>query len=176
MLDAAVASALPDICVPPNLPPPPSKGRTVVVGGGKAAAAMARAVETHWKGDLSGLVVTRYGHGVPCERIEVVEAAHPVPDAAGEAGARRRLELVGGLGPDDLALCLMSVGASCLLALPADGLTIADKQGIGRALLRSGANITGMNCVRKHLSAIKGGRLAAATRARMVSLYISDVP
>ena len=175
MFKAAVASAQPALCVPPHLPAPP-KGRTVVVGAGKAAASMAKAVEDHWTGPLSGLVVTRYGHHVPCERIEVVEASHPVPDAAGENAARRILEIAGGLGPDDLMLCLISGGGSALLALPAPGITMADKQAVSKALLRSGANITEMNCVRKHLSAIKGGRLAAATQARVVSLVISDVP
>jgi len=176
MFRAAVASAQPAVCVPPHLPDPPAGGRTVVVGAGKAAAAMARAVEEHWRGPLSGLVVTRYGHRVPCERIEVVEAAHPVPDAAGEEAARRILDLAQGLGPNDLLLCLISGGGSSLLALPAPGLTMADKQTVSKALLRSGANIGEMNCVRKHLSSIKGGRLAAATRARVVSLIISDVP
>ncbi|WP_029010263.1 glycerate kinase type-2 family protein [Azospirillum halopraeferens] len=176
MFRAAVDAALPAVCVPPHLPAPP-KGRTVVVGAGKAAASMAKAVEDHWPGDLGGLVVTRYGHGVATERIAVVEASHPVPDAAGEAAARRILETVGGLGPDDLVLCLISGGGSALLAAPAAGLTVADKQTVARALLRSGADITEMNCVRKHLSAVKGGRLAlAAHPARVVSLVISDVP
>jgi hydroxypyruvate reductase len=176
MFDAAVAAALPSRCVPPHLPHPP-KGRTVVVGGGKASAAMARAVEEHWPGKLEGLIVTRYGHAVPCERIEIVEASHPVPDEAGRRGAERMLRLVEGLGPDDLVLCLMSGGASALLALPAEGLTLADKQAVNRALLKSGANIGEMNCVRKHLSAIKGGRLAAAASpARILTLAISDVP
>jgi hydroxypyruvate reductase len=175
MFRAAVTSALPAACVPVHLPAPP-KGRTVVVGAGKAAASMAKAVEEHWQGPLSGLVVTRYGHNVPCERIEVVEASHPVPDAAGEEAARRILELVGTLGPDDLLLCLISGGGSALMALPAPGLTMADKQAVNKALLKSGASITEMNCVRKHLSAIKGGRLAAATKAQVVSLVISDVP
>ncbi|WP_207458881.1 glycerate kinase [Azospirillum sp. SYSU D00513] len=175
MFRAAVTSALPAACVPAHLPEPP-KGRTVVVGAGKAAASMAKAVEDHWKGPLSGLVVTRYGHNVPCERIEVVEASHPVPDAAGEEAARRILELVGTLGSDDLLLCLISGGGSALMALPAAGLTMADKQAVNKALLKSGASITEMNCVRKHLSAIKGGRLAVATKARVVSLVISDVP
>ncbi len=175
MFQAAVASAQPALCVPPHLPPPP-KGRTVVIGAGKAAASMARAVEGHWRESLSGLVVTRYGHHVPCERIEVVEASHPVPDAAGEQAARRILEIAGTLGPDDLMLCLISGGGSALLALPAPGLSMADKQAVSKALLRSGATIGEMNCVRKHLSAIKGGRLAAATRAQVVSLVISDVP
>jgi hydroxypyruvate reductase len=137
---------------------------------------MAKAVEDHWPEPLSGLVVTRYGHAVDCARIEVVEAAHPVPDAAGRAAAGRILEAVRGLGPDDLALCLVSGGGSALLALPAAGLTLEDKQAVSRALLRSGAAIDEMNCVRKHLSAVKGGRLAAASPARVVTLMISDVP
>jgi hydroxypyruvate reductase len=176
LFDAAVGAVSAAKCLPPRLPAPP-KGRTIVVGGGKAGAAMAQAVERHWGGALSGLVVTRYGHGVPCERIEVVEAAHPVPDAAGRKAAARMLDLVGGLGADDLVLCLISGGGSALLAAPADGLTLEDKQAVNRALLKSGANITEMNCVRKHLSAIKGGRLAAAAApARVVTLAISDVP
>ncbi|HTO46953.1 MAG TPA: glycerate kinase [Burkholderiales bacterium] len=176
LFDAAVAAVSAAKSLPPRLPAPP-KGRTVVVGGGKAGAAMAKAVEQHWRGPLSGLVVTRYGHGVPCERIEVVEAAHPVPDAAGRRAAARMLELVKGLGSDDLVLCLISGGGSALLAAPAEGLTLEDKQAVNRALLKSGANIAEMNCVRKHLSAIKGGRLAAAAApARVVTLAISDVP
>ncbi len=175
MFRAAVEAALPAHCVPPHLPPPPA-GRTVVVGAGKAAAAMAKAVEDHWPGPLTGLVVTRYGHGVPCSRIEVVEAGHPVPDAAGQDAARRILALAGDLGPDDLLLCLISGGGSSLLALPTEGLTIDDKQAVAKALLKSGAAIGEMNAVRKHLSAIKGGRLVAATQARVVSLVISDVP
>ena len=176
LFDAALGAADPARCVPAHLPAPPS-GRTVVVGAGKAAAAMARAVEEAWPGPLSGLVVTRYGHGLPCRRIEVVEASHPVPDAAGQQAAARILELVRDLGPDDLALCLISGGGSALLALGASGVTLADKQTVNRALLKSGANIAEMNCVRKHLSAIKGGRLAAAAApARVVSLLISDVP
>jgi glycerate 2-kinase len=179
MFEAAIAAASPHKAVPANLPEPPS-GRTVVVGAGKAAASMARAVEAHWPDDkpLSGLVVTRYGHGVgPLKRIEVVEAAHPIPDAAGQNAARRILDLVKGLGPNDLALCLISGGGSALLSLPAPGITLDDKQALNKALLRSGANINEINCVRKHLSAIKGGRLAvAAAPARIVSLIISDVP
>ena len=173
---AAVAAADPLRAVPLFLPPP-TKGRTVVVGAGKAAAAMARAVEDHWQGELSGLVVTRYGHGLPTSRIEVVEASHPVPDAAGMAAAGRIRDLVTGLTPDDLVLCLISGGGSALLALPAPGITLDDKQTVGRQLLRSGANIREFNCVRKHLSAIKGGRLAEAARpARVVTFLISDVP
>jgi glycerate 2-kinase len=176
MFDAAVSAAQASKCVPAHLPAPP-KGRTVVVGAGKAAAAMARAVEEHWRGELSGLVVTRYGHAVQCRRIEAVEAAHPVPDAAGERAARRILAAVQGLTADDLVLCLISGGASALLSLPASGLTLGDKQAANRALLRSGATIAEMNCVRKHLSAIKGGRLAAASApAPVVTLMISDVP
>ena len=179
MFDAAIAAADPDQLIPLHLPAPP-RGRTVVVGAGKAAASMARAVDAHWPADrpLSGLVVTRYGHGVgTLPRIEVVEASHPVPDAAGQRAASRILELVQGLGPDDLVLCLISGGGSALLSLPADGVSLADKQAINRALLRSGAGIHDMNCVRKHLSAIKGGRLAAAAApAPVVTLVISDVP
>jgi hydroxypyruvate reductase len=155
-------------------------GRTVVVGAGKAAAAMARAVERHWPAaaPLSGLVVTRYGHGVGAlPRIEVVEARHPVPDEAGAEAAARMLRMVSGLGPEDLVLCLISGGASALLGLPAPGISLAAKQAISRALLRSGAAIGEINTVRKHLSAIKGGRLAqAAAPARIVTLMISDVP
>ncbi len=176
MFDAAVAAADPETCLPAHLPAAPS-GRTLVVGAGKASAAMARVVERSWAGDLSGLVVTRYGHAVPCARIEIVEAAHPVPDENGLMAATRILEMVRGLRPDDLVICLISGGGSALLTLPADGLTLADKQAVNRALLRSGATISEMNCVRKHLSAIKGGRLAAAASpARVVSLLISDVP
>lgn len=176
MFLAAVEAALPERCLPPHLPAP-GRGRTVVVGAGKASAAMAAALERHWAGDLSGLVVTRYGHAVPCARIEIVEASHPVPDAAGRAAAARILAMVQGLGPDDLVICLVSGGGSALLALPASGISLDDKQAVNRALLQCGANIAEMNCVRKHLSAIKGGRLAAAAHpARVVSLLISDVP
>jgi glycerate 2-kinase len=176
MFDAAVAAALPDRSLPAHLPPPP-KGRTIVVGAGKASAAMARALEEHWSGPLEGLIVTRYGHGVPCQRIEIVEAAHPVPDEKGLDAARRILGMVQGLTEDDLVIALISGGGSSLLSLPAPGLTLADKQEVNRALLRSGAHIGEMNCVRKHLSAIKGGRLAAAAYpAEVVTLVISDVP
>ena len=176
MFDAAVEAALPAHVVPTHLPAPP-RGRTVVVGAGKASAAMAKAVEDAWPGPLEGLVVTRYGHAVPCERIEIVEAAHPVPDEAGRQAAERILALVQGLGPDDLVIALISGGGSALLSLPAPGLTLEDKQAVNRALLRSGAHIGEMNCVRKHLSAIKGGRLAAAAHpARVLTLLISDVP
>jgi hydroxypyruvate reductase len=176
MFQAALAACDPARCLPPHLPRRP-EGRTVVVGAGKAAAAMAAAVEAHWQGKLGGLVVTRYGHGVPTRHIEVVEASHPVPDAAGVDAAARILATVGGLTSQDLVLCLISGGASALLALAAPGLTLTDKQQVNRALLKCGATITEMNCVRKHLSAIKGGRLAAtAAPARVVTLVISDVP
>jgi len=176
MFDAAVESAQPAHVVPPNLPDPP-RGRTVVVGAGKASAAMAQALEASWPGALTGIVVTRYGHAVPCERIEVIEAAHPVPDDAGVAAARRILASVEGLSEDDLVIALISGGGSSLLALPADGVSLADKQQVNRALLASGATIGEINCVRRHVSAIKGGRLAAACHpARVVTLAISDVP
>jgi len=176
MFDAAIAAAQPSRCVPPHLPPPP-KGRTLVVGAGKASAAMARAFETHWAAPVDGLVVTRYGYAVPCERIEIVEAAHPVPDAAGEAAAKRVLAMVAGLTHDDLVVALISGGGSALLALPAESLTLDDKQDVNRALLKSGATIGEMNTVRRHLSAIKGGRLAAACHpAQVVTLVMSDVP
>ncbi|MBL8479916.1 MAG: glycerate kinase [Sterolibacteriaceae bacterium] len=179
LFDAAVAAADPGHCLPAWLPEPP-RGRTVVVGAGKAAAAMARAVETHWRGDveqLSGIVVTRYGHGVATQRIEVVEAAHPTPDAAGQQAAQRLLRAVQGLGANDLVLVLLSGGGSALLAAPMDGIMLDDKRAVTRALLACGANIAEINCVRKHLSAIKGGRLAlAAAPARVLTLAISDVP
>ena len=176
MFDAAIGAAQPALCVPRHLPPAP-RGRLLVVGAGKASAAMARAVEDNWAGDLSGLVVTRYGYDVPCRRIEIVEAAHPVPDAAGLAAAGRILKLVQDLAPQDLVLCLISGGASALLVLPLPGLTLDDKQAVNRALLKSGATIREMNCVRRHLSAIKGGRLGAACHpAKLVTLLISDVP
>jgi glycerate 2-kinase len=176
MFQAAVNAAAPALCVPAHLPPRP-KGRTVVVGAGKAAASMAAAVEAHWNGPIEGLVVTRYGHGVPCRHIEVVEASHPVPDEAGSKVARRILDKVSGLTADDLVLVVISGGGSALLALPAGGTSLADKQAINRALLKCGADIVEMNTVRKHLSAIKGGRLAvAAAPAPVVALMISDVP
>ncbi|MEY5099780.1 MAG: hypothetical protein RJA36_2499 [Pseudomonadota bacterium] len=179
MFDAAIASAQPALCVPPHLPTRAElgAGRLVVIGAGKASAAMARAVEQHWDGPLSGLVVTRYGYAVPCERIEIVEAAHPVPDAAGQRAAQRLLQTVQGLGPEDIVLCLISGGGSALLPLPIDGLTLEHKQALNRALLASGATISEMNCVRRHLSAIKGGRLATACHpARVITLLLSDVP
>jgi hydroxypyruvate reductase len=173
---AALAAADPLQIVPPNLPPPP-RGRTLVVGAGKAAGAMARATEAHWPAaaPLEGVVITRYGHGLPTQRIRVIEAGHPVPDEQGEAAARETLERVRALGPDDLLLVLVSGGGSSLLALPAEGIAMADLKGVTRELLASGAPIQEMNVVRKHLSAIQGGQLAAATRARVVALIISDV-
>ena len=183
LYDVAVLRALPLHNTAAHLPPPP-KGRTLVLGAGKAGGAMAQAVEALWPQDalLSGLVVTRYGHtpprpaGLPA-RIEVVEASHPVPDAAGLQAAERILALTQGLTADDLVLCLISGGGSSLLTLPADGISLQVKQDINRQLLASGANIAEMNCLRKHLSRIKGGRLAAACApARVVTLTISDVP
>ena len=176
MFQAAIEAAQPSHCIPPHLPPAP-RGRLIVIGAGKASAAMAQAVEQHWPGPLSGLVVTRYGYAVPCERIEIVEASHPVPDAAGMQAAQRMLDLVGNLQADDTVLCLISGGGSSLLALPLDGISLEDKQALNRALLASGATIGEMNCVRRHLSAIKGGRLAAACHpAQVITLAISDVP
>ena len=178
MFEAAIASAQPALCVPPHLPRPEEvRGRLVVIGAGKASAAMASAVEAHWPGELAGLVVTRYGYAVPCRRIEIAEAAHPVPDAAGLAAAQRLLALAQSLTADDVVLCLISGGGSALLPLPLPGLTLADKQQVNRALLASGASIAEMNTVRRHLSAIKGGRLAAACHpARVITLLLSDVP
>jgi hydroxypyruvate reductase len=177
MFNAAIAASDPLQILARHLPPPPS-GRCVVVGAGKSAATMAAAVEAAWPDiPLTGVVVTRYGHAVPTQRITVIEASHPVPDEASERAGSRILQAVQGLGPDDLVLALMSGGASALMVLPAKGLTGADKQAVNRALLRSGATISEMNAVRKHLSAIKGGRLAqAAAPARVITLAISDVP
>ena len=183
LYDAAVARALPSENTRPGLPQPP-KGRTIVVGAGKAGGSMAAAVDALWprESPLSGLVVTRYDHVPPAYRlkpgrIEVVEAAHPVPDEAGRKAAERILKLTQGLTENDLVLCLISGGGSSLLALPAKGITLEDKQAINKALLHSGAAIDEMNCVRKHLSAIKGGRLAAmCAPAKVATLLISDVP
>lgn len=181
LFDAALAAVQPAQCLPPHLPDPATiRGRIVVVGAGKAAAAMAQALENAWNADLhrvSGLVVTRYGHGAPTRKVEVVEAAHPVPDAAGETAARRILAAVQGLTADDLVLALMSGGGSALLTLPAPGVTLAEKQAATRELLLSGASIHEINAARKRLSAIKGGKLAAAALpARVLTLAISDVP
>jgi glycerate 2-kinase len=175
LFDAAVAAALPEKRVPRFLPRPP-RGRTLVIGGGKAAATMARAVEENWTGEISGLVVTRYGHSVPTSRIEVVEASHPVPDEAGADAARRMLDMIRDLTADDLVIALISGGGSALLPMPFEGLTLADKQAVNTQLLKSGAGIHEMNCVRRHLSGIKGGRLAVACHpAKVVNLLISDV-
>ncbi len=177
MFAAAVNAAQPEHCLPRFLPKPPKKGRTIVIGAGKASAEMARVLERHWPGELSGLVVTRYGHAVPCERIQIVQAAHPVPDGAGRAAAGRLLDMGRQVTADDLVICLISGGGSALLPLPGDNMTLQDKQAISRALLASGATISEINCVRRHLSAVKGGRLAAAFHpARVVNLLISDVP
>lgn len=176
LFDAAVAAADPANALPAFLPEPPP-GRTVVLAAGKAAASMARAAETHWDGEMTGLAVTRYGHGVECTRIDVIEAGHPLPDDASRAAAGRFLALAQDLTDDDLLLFLVSGGASALLVEPAPGLSLDDKQAISSDLLRSGAPIDEMNCLRKHLSAIKGGRLAAAAHpARIATLAISDVP
>jgi len=175
LFDAAVAACHPSRVVPPALPARPS-GRVVVLGAGKAAAAMAAAVEDVWGAPLSGLAVTRYGHGVATRFVEIVEAGHPYPDAAGETAARRLLQLVHGLTADDLVLVLLSGGGSALTGVPLAPLTLPEKQDITRALIRSSASIHEINCVRKHLSAIKGGRLAAAAfPARVLTLAISDV-
>lgn len=176
MFDAAVEAAQPAHCLTDFLPEAP-KGRLIVIGAGKASAAMARAFEEQWPGPLSGVVVTRYGYAVPCERIEILEAAHPVPDEAGLRASKRILETVSGLTADDTVVCLISGGGSALLTLPFDGISLSDKQAVNRELLKSGANICEMNTIRRHLSAIKGGRLAAACHpARVVTLLISDVP
>jgi hydroxypyruvate reductase len=180
MFDAAVAAADPARTLAAHLPPPPPAGRIVVVGAGKAAAAMARAVEAAWAPvleRLEGTVVTRYGHALPCQRIEVLEAAHPVPDAAGVVATERLLARVAGLCADDLVLVLLSGGGSALLAAPVDGMSLDDEQALARSLLACGADIGEINCVRKHLSRVKGGRLAAACApARVITLAISDVP
>jgi hydroxypyruvate reductase len=176
MFNAAIAAAQPALRVPQLLPPPPP-GRLIVIGAGKASAAMAKAVEDHWPGEVSGVVVTRYGYSVPCKRIEIVESAHPVPDAASERASQRLFETVRELREIDVVLALISGGASSLVVAPLPGLTLDDKQAVNRALLKSGASIGEMNCVRKHLSAIKGGRLAAACHpAKVMTLLLSDVP
>jgi len=177
LFGAAVAAADPAVMLAGHLPAP-GAGRNIVIGAGKAAAAMAAALEAAWPDvDLEGVVVTRYGHGAPTRRIRVMEAAHPVPDAASVAGARAVLAAVAGLTAEDQVIALISGGASALLALPAPGLTLEDKQLVAKALLASGAPIATMNRVRKALSGVKGGRLAAACApARLVTLAISDVP
>ncbi len=176
LFDAAVAAADPEITIRDHLPARP-KGRTIVVGAGKGAAQMAAAFEKAWDGPLEGTVVTRYGYAAPCDRIEVLEAAHPVPDQAGLAAARRLMERVSGLCEDDLVVALICGGGSALLPAPAGELTLDDEIAVNRALLASGAPIAAMNAVRKHVSAIKGGRLAAAAYpARVVTLVVSDIP
>lgn len=176
LFDVAVATADPARSIPLFLPEPP-RGRTVVVGAGKASAAMAQVFEAAWSAPLTGVVVTRYGYAVPCERIAVLEAAHPVPDAAGLAGSAALFEAVRGLGPDDLVVALVSGGGSALLPSPPPGLTLEDEQLLNRTLLESGLPIGEMNLIRKHLSTIKGGRLArAAFPARVVTLILSDIP
>lgn len=181
LADVAVTAVHPQTLVADLLPDPPP-GRTVVVGAGKAAASMAAALERAWQArcpdaPLSGLVVTRYGHAEACQVIEVLEASHPMPDDLGEKAARRMLEAVAELGQDDRVIALISGGGSALMTLPADGISLADKQAINRELLRCGAPIGQMNTVRRHLSAIKGGRLAAAAHpAQVVTWLISDIP
>lgn len=176
LFEAAVAAADPNRTIVRHLPGRP-KGRTVVIGAGKGSAQMAAALERVWDGPLEGVVVTRYGFGVACERIEILEAAHPVPDAAGAAGAKRLFETIQDLTPDDLVIALISGGGSALLPAPLSGITLADEIAVNEELLASGAPISAMNTVRKHLSAIKGGRLAAAAHpAKVVSLVVSDVP
>ncbi len=176
MFAAAVEAALPKHAIPKFMPRKP-RGRTIVIGAGKASAAMAQSFEKHWRHPLEGLIVTRYGHGAKTKHIEVVEAAHPVPDEAGMKAAGRIMNLMQGLTKDDLVVALISGGGSSLLSLPADGISAEDKRAVNRALLKSGAPIQDMNIVRKHLSNIKGGRLAAASYpARVETLVISDVP
>ena len=182
MYDAAVATAHPRTCVPPHLPPVPEGGRIVIIGAGKADAAMAQATEQYYErlgqaDRITGLVTTRHGYGLPTRIIELIEAGHPVPDRHSVESARRALELAGSAGPSDLVLCLLSGGASALWAAPVEGVTFEAKQQLTKQLLRSGAPISAMNCVRKHLSRIKGGKLAAAVYpARLITLSISDVP
>ena len=179
LFQAAVAASQPSLCLPPHLLPHfplAPKGDCLVIGAGKASAAMAEAVEAHWPGPIGGLVITQRGYGRPCRNIEIIEAGDPVPDQAGAEAAKRMLELVGGLRPEDLVICLMSGGGSSLLSLPLGGVSLADKRALTRALLKCGAPISEINTVRKHISAVKGGRLAAACRpARILTLAISDV-
>ena len=176
LLEAAIESAQPGRCLPGHLPAPP-RGRTIVIGAGKASAAMARALEDHWDGPLSGIVITRYGYGVSCRRIEVLEAGHPLPDAAGLHATERLVQFVQTLTDQDLVIALISGGGSSLLVRPLPGLALADEQAINQALLQCGAPIAEINCVRRHLSQVRGGRLAAACHpARVLTLAISDVP
>lgn len=176
LFQAAVQAADPLVGIRAHLPAPPASGRTVVVGAGKGSAQMAAALESLWPTPLEGLVVTRYGYGCATQSIEVIEAAHPVPDAAGLVASRRLLDFVSRLGPEDLIIALISGGGSALLPSPPPGLTLEDEIALNQTLLSSGAPISAMNVVRKHVSTIKGGRLAAATKARLVSLIVSDIP
>ncbi len=176
IFEAAVAAADPELTIRRHLPAKP-QGRTIVIGAGKGSAQMAAAFEKVWDGPIEGLIVTRYGYGAPTRHLEVVEAAHPVPDAAGLAAAKRLQEIVSGLSEDDLVVALVCGGGSALLPAPAGGLTLADEIAVNEALLASGAPISAMNTIRKHVSTIKGGRLAAAAwPARVVSLIVSDIP
>lgn len=176
IFDAAVAAADPELTIRKHLPVKP-KGRTIVIGAGKGAAQMAAAFEEAWDGPFEGLVVTRYGYGAPTKRIEIIEAAHPVPDEAGLRASKRLLDMVSGLTEDDLVIALVCGGGSALLPSPAPGLTLADEIAVNEALLASGAPISAMNTIRKHVSTIKGGRLAAAAHpAKVVSLVVSDIP
>ena len=176
LFEAAIEAAQPGHCLRHFLPEAP-RGRLLVIGIGKASASMAKAFEDHWSGPFTGLALTRYGYQLPCEHFEVIEAAHPVPDEAGLLASQRIMAMVSGLTADDTVLFLISGGGSALLTLPYEGISLADKQAVNRELLRSGANICEMNVIRRHLSAIKGGRLAAACHpARVISLLISDVP
>lgn len=182
MYDAAVAAAHPHVCVPPHLPDVPQDGRILIVGAGKAAAAMAQATERHYikrgqQDAIQGFVTTRHGYGLETQLLPVLEAGHPVPDANSVAGAKLAVDFARGAGPNDLVLCLLSGGASALWSAPVAGVSFADKQELTKLLLRSGAPISEMNCVRKHVSLIKGGGLAAATHpAKLLTLSISDVP
>ena len=176
MFNAAVKAADPEVAIAAHLPPPPSSGRTVVVGAGKGAAQMAAALERLWPEPLTGLVITRYGYGCDTRSIKILEAAHPVPDAAGLAGARQLFELIKDLEEGDLVIALVCGGASALLPSPPEGLTLDDEIALNEMLLASGAPISAMNTIRKHFSGIKGGRLAAATKARVATLIVSDIP
>ncbi len=176
LFKTAIDAANPELCLPQFLPEPP-RGRTIVIGAGKASAKMAQVLEKHWKGPLSGVVVTRYGHAVPTQKIEIIEGSHPVPDIAGYNATQRIKECVSGLKGDDLVICLISGGGSALLVDPVKELGFEQKQKINQALLKSGASIDEMNCVRRHLSRVKGGRLAALCHpAKVISFLISDVP
>jgi glycerate 2-kinase len=176
IMQSAIAASDPVKGVLAHLPKAPV-GRTIVVGAGKAAGAMAAAIDEHWSGSLEGVVITRYGHGTTCDRIKVIEAGHPIPDEAGEQGDREIMQAVSGLSSDDLVIALISGGGSALLSLPRSGITLQEKQAITNHLLKSGAGIAEINTVRKHLSAVKGGRLAlAAAHASIITLLVSDIP